>query len=73
MPKKLPRNVLEQMFKTEVADRSEAIDEVKYLDWYSLALGWAIGKGLSPDEAHDFANHILHEPIWDLPAFRRPF
>ena len=61
MPEKMSRNVLEQMFKTEVDDRAEAIDESQSLDWYSLTLGWAIGKGLEPDEAHDFACYIRYE------------
>ena len=29
-------------------------------DWYSLCLGWALGKGLNPKEAHEFASHIRY-------------
>lgn len=29
-------------------------------DWYSLCVGWALGKGLNPVEAHEFAQHIRY-------------
>ena len=48
-------------FKNEVSDRAEEIDPSNEQDWYSLTLGWGIGKGLSPDEAHDFARYIRYE------------
>lgn len=49
-----------KMFKTECHDRSKEIDYSQEQDWYSLTLGWAIGKGLEPEEAHDFALHIRY-------------
>jgi hypothetical protein len=52
--------LLERKFKLEVHDRSNAIDHSNEQDWFSLTLGWAIGKGLSPDEANDFAFHIRY-------------
>lgn len=47
-------------FKIEVHDRSEEIDPENDEDWCSLTLGWAIGKGLSPDDALAFASHIRY-------------
>jgi len=32
-------------------------------DWGSLILGFALGKGLTVDEAHQFANHIRTETV----------
>lgn len=49
------------LFKTECHDRAEEIDESNEQDWFSLTLGWAIAKGLSPDEAHKFALHIRYK------------
>ena len=48
-------------WKKYVFDRAEEIDKSKEQDWYSLALGFALGKGRSPDEAHAFANHIRYK------------
>ena len=49
------------LFKKEVNDRAKDVDPGNDQDWFSLTLGWAIGKGLSPDEAHDFARYIRYE------------
>ena len=54
------RDELVSQFKTEVNDRAEEIDESGKQDGYSLTLGWAIAKGLTPDEAHEFARHIRY-------------
>ena len=51
---------LENQFKTEVHDRAKEIDESGEQDWYSMTLGWAIAKGITPDDAHDFARHIRY-------------
>lgn len=48
-------------FKTEVSDKAEEIDPHNMHDWFSLTLGWAIGKGLSLKDAKDFAIYIKHE------------
>lgn len=50
----------EDQFKVEIHDRAKEIDEQDRLEWHSLALGWAIGKGLSPDEAWKFSMHIRY-------------
>lgn len=48
------------LFKNEVADRAAKIDPSSEQDWFSLTLGWAIAKGLTPDESHAFAIHIRY-------------
>lgn len=52
---------LVQQFKREVHNNAEAIDLSDGQDWYSITLGWAIGKGLSPAEAHAFALFIRYD------------
>ena len=52
--------LFEHMFKQEVYDRAKYIDSAGEQDWFSLTLGWAIGKGLSPEIAHSFALHIRY-------------
>jgi hypothetical protein len=48
-------------FKTECHSRAGEIDAENSQDWYSLTLGWAIAKGLSPADAQDFAVHIRYK------------
>jgi hypothetical protein len=48
-------------FKSEVHDKSDQIDPFSEEDWHSLILGWAIGKGLTIEEAHVFANYVRYE------------
>lgn len=48
------------LFKIEVSDRSDRIDPDNREDWRSLAVGWAIGKGLKPEDAVDFAIYIRY-------------
>mgnify|MGYP003333640418 FL=1 len=52
--------LLEQEFKREVDDRAKDVDPGNEQDWFSLTLGWAIAKGLEPEEAHKFAIHIRY-------------
>lgn len=54
---------LELLFKNEIHDRASQIDEACTQDWFSLTLGWAIAKGLQPDDAHEFTNYILQVVI----------
>lgn len=49
------------LFKKEVCDRSEEIDEDQEQDWFSLSLGWAIAKGIPPEEAHHFAVCVRYD------------
>jgi len=57
---KLTKAQLTRMFKKEASDKSNRIDANNELDWYSLTLGWAIGKGLSPTRAINFALYIRY-------------
>lgn len=50
-----------ELFKTEVHDRASEIDEANDRDWFSMTLGWAIAKGLTPSDAWDFALHIRYK------------
>jgi len=54
------KNRLKNEFKIECSDRSEEVDPESEEDWHSLTLGWAIAKGLSPDDASTFANFIRY-------------
>ena len=50
-----------ELFKTECHDRSSEIDTDNSQDWFSITLGWAIAKGLSPDDAYQFASYIRYK------------
>lgn len=54
------RDKLEALFKTEVDDKATEVDPSNSQDWFSITLGWAIAKGLSPEDAHEFAIHIRY-------------
>ena len=54
-------HLLVQQFKQEVHDRAKEIDPDNQEDWHSLVLGWAIGKGLGPEEAHEFSLYIRYD------------
>lgn len=60
---KLPAKALKllPLFKSEVCDRSKEIDELEAEDWFSLSIGWAIAKGLSPAQAHAFSLHVRYD------------
>ena len=47
-------------FKKEVNDKAETVDPSNQLDWFALTMGWAIGKGLDPNDAHTFATYIRY-------------
>lgn len=46
---------LYELFKSEIINRANEIDPSSEQDWFSLSLGWAIGKGYSPKEAWEFS------------------
>jgi hypothetical protein len=48
-------------FQTQVSDRAHEVDPNDEEDWFSLTLGWAIGRGLKLEEAHAFASYIYHQ------------
>lgn len=47
-------------FKREVNDKAEEIDENSEYDWFVLTYGWALGKGLKPENAHSFSIYIRY-------------
>lgn len=51
---------LAKQFEEEVHSKASEVDPSSEQDWYSLTLGWAIAKGLTPEQAHEFANHIRY-------------
>jgi len=55
------RERLTALFKKEVDDHAEAVDPDQEEDWGSLTLGWALAKGVPPDEAREFASHIRYK------------
>ncbi len=63
-PCKIPKARREELVKqlrSEIADREKDIDPHSELDWYAMIVGWSIGKGLTPDEAHDFSRFVRYE------------
>jgi hypothetical protein len=52
---------LTHSFEIEVHDKAKMIDPENEHDWYSLTIGWGLGKGLPPNEAIEFAGYIRHE------------
>lgn len=51
---------LQAQFEEEVNRKAKEVDPSQDQDWFSLTLGWAIAKGLTPKEAHDFAIFIRY-------------
>lgn len=47
-------------FQEEVLTRISRVDPYKSEDWYSLALGWAIAKGIPPEIAHEFSKEVRY-------------
>ena len=52
---------LTSIFKAEVHDKAKAIDPDNELEWLSLTAGWAIAKGLKPEDAREFASYIRYQ------------
>lgn len=52
---------LTEQFKKECSDRSPEIDPDGEFCWESLTMGWAIAKGLDPEDAYDFAVYIRYK------------
>lgn len=48
------------LWKSEVFDKANEIDPDNERDWYSLCVGWMIGKGYDAETATDFARHIRY-------------
>jgi hypothetical protein len=47
-------------FKVEVSDRAKEVDPENDHHWLALTVGWGIGKGMTPDQANDFALHVRY-------------
>jgi hypothetical protein len=56
-----PNQQMVNAFKREVSDRAGEIDPAKEQDWFSLTLGWALAKGMKPEDAHRFAIFIRYD------------
>ena len=52
---------LVNQFHTEISNRAAEVDPSNEQDWYSISLGWAIAKGLTPELAHEFAIDIRYK------------
>lgn len=55
-----PRSHLEDSFKADVHDKAAEVDPENEMHWGHLTIGYALGKGLSPVDAQDFARHIRY-------------
>jgi len=53
-------STFEPLFKVEVYDKGDEVDPGGEFCWRSLTVGWALAKGLSPESAYEFANHIRY-------------
>lgn len=53
-----------RIFESEVCSQSQSIDEDNDVDFRSLAIGWAVAKGLSPKEARLFAIEVKFSYFW---------
>ena len=49
-------------YKKEIDARLDEINTPDTLDWYSLTIGWAIAKGLTPRDASEFMEYIR---LWE--------
>ena len=54
----MTKDELEELFRKEIVERAEEIDKDHSEDWFSLSLGWAIAKGLTPDQAYEFTLYL---------------
>ena len=50
------KDMLAILFKVEILDQDKAIDPEETYEWETLVYGWALGKGLTPQEALKYAN-----------------
>lgn len=42
-------------YGAEILDQADEVDPSNEEDWRSMAIGWAIAKGMSPTDAREFA------------------
>lgn len=55
------RDALTAVFKRLVHDKADEVDSSQEQDWYSLTLGFALGYGWTPSDAHEFATYIRYQ------------
>ena len=48
-------------YKRLVCDQSDEVDSGNERDWFSLSLGFFMGRGLTLDEAHDLSLWVAYE------------
>lgn len=56
----MTRGELSAKFRKEVYDRADDVDPDSVLDWFSLAVGFAIANGVDPDEAQMWASQARY-------------
>lgn len=54
---KPPQDLLDR-WKANVYDKGEQVDPFAEEDWHSLAVGWALGSGVAPSKAVNFADYL---------------
>ena len=54
-------NKLRTEFHTNVFNARATIDPENNEDWFSLAYGWALGRGCDPKEANNFAIKVTYD------------
>jgi hypothetical protein len=48
-------------FRSDVYRRAAEVDPSSELDWYALQVGFALGRGLSAADAHEFARVMRYQ------------
>ena len=52
------------IWNTDVYYKAKEIDPSNEQDWYSMSLGFFIGKGLSIKDAHELSTYIRYHTKW---------
>lgn len=52
--------ILKEESDRDIRDRPDEIDAECELDWHALTIGWAIAKGLSPQEAKEYSYRVRY-------------
>ena len=51
-------------YRTDIDAKAKEIDPIDEADWWSLTMGWALGRGLGPEGARTFADFVrYHTPM----------
>ena len=66
-PRWTARNALMEEFREMVEGRERDIDPAVSIDWRSLALGFALTRGLSPECSWHFANYAIYYSGFEPP------